>query len=140
MYKTWNYLGIIKQHDKKTNKCTNLNNLYFAHCWLNHTILKVVANDTFRQVKTHAAANGRKITDRTGYAWLQNETAVGRYIEMKIVWKHSLFLVMYSLHPRYIEMKICMEEFTVPSYVLPPPQKDVGYLSKFGCTYALNGV
>jgi hypothetical protein len=78
----------------------NLNNLYFAHCWLNHTILKVVANDTFRQVKTHAAANGRKIIDRTGYAWLQNKTAVGRYIEMKI----------------------CMEAFTVPSYVLPPPQ------------------
>jgi hypothetical protein len=70
------YLDVMKHLDKKGNKSTDLNNLYFAHCWLNHSILKVVANDTFRQVKTHAAANGGKFTDRTGYVWLQNKTAM----------------------------------------------------------------
>jgi hypothetical protein len=32
-----------------------LNNLHFAHRWLYHAILKVVANDTFREVKAHTA-------------------------------------------------------------------------------------
>jgi hypothetical protein len=40
---------------KLTSVCTNLDNLYFAHRWLNHAVFKVVADYTFRQVKTHAA-------------------------------------------------------------------------------------
>jgi hypothetical protein len=41
---------------KLTSVCTNLDNLYFAHRWLNHAVFKVVADYAFRQVKTHAAA------------------------------------------------------------------------------------
>jgi len=46
---------------RERNKRTNLNNLYFAHRWLYHAILKVVANDTFREVQTHTAQQGSKL-------------------------------------------------------------------------------
>jgi hypothetical protein len=47
-------IGHYKYCDGRGNKWTNLNNLYFAHRWFNHTILEVVANDTFREIKAHA--------------------------------------------------------------------------------------
>jgi hypothetical protein len=46
---------------RERNKRPNLNNLYFAHRWLYHAVLKVVANDTFREVKTHTAQQISKL-------------------------------------------------------------------------------
>jgi hypothetical protein len=47
----------------ESRQWTNLNNLYFAHSWLNYTILKVVADDTLSKVKAHAAKQESQVTE-----------------------------------------------------------------------------
>jgi hypothetical protein len=72
---------------------TDLDDLYFAHGWLDHTVFKVVADYTFLQVKTHAAAKfGTKLNTSNGRTKYKNWTCAvaeqnikqGNSVEYKI--------------------------------------------------------
>jgi hypothetical protein len=72
---------------------TDLDDLYFAHGWLDHAVFKVVADYTFLQVKTHAAAKfGTKLNTSNGRTKYKNWTCAvaeqnikqGNSVEYKI--------------------------------------------------------
>jgi len=81
---------------RERNKRPNLNNLYFAHRWLYHAVLKVVANDTFREVKTHTAQQRSKLNSnqRTGS---RNKSHLEPFIEKELYEVSKIHLGVVAL-------------------------------------------
>jgi hypothetical protein len=65
----------VMRKGNRSSMGADLDNLYFAHGWLDHAVFKVVADYTFLQVKTHAAAKfGTKLNTCNGRTKYTNWT------------------------------------------------------------------